>query len=71
MERINKLKHHLVGTHDGVKPCTKVSGGVRLESKETLNNFRKKKIKKECIAWINWHGLKSNEWECILLNSWK
>ena len=29
---------------------TKVSGGVRLESKETLNNFRKNKIKKECIA---------------------
>ena len=36
MRMVNKLKHHVVGTCHGMKPCTKVSANVRLE----LKNFR-------------------------------
>ena len=30
-EWVNRLKHHLVGTHHGMKPSTKVNENVRLE----------------------------------------
>ena len=28
---VNRLKHHLVETHNGMKPCNKVRENVRLE----------------------------------------
>ena len=43
---VNRLKHHLVGTHHGMKPCNKVSEDARLECKETLTNFKDKKNEK-------------------------
>ena len=40
---VNRLKHHLVGTHHGIKPCNKVSEDARLECKEALTNYKDKK----------------------------
>ena len=34
---VNRLKHHLAGTHHGMKPCTKVSEDVRLECHKALS----------------------------------
>ena len=42
-ERVNRLKHHLAGTHHGMKPCNKVSEDARLECKEALTNYKDKK----------------------------
>ena len=47
MEGINRLKHHLIRIHHGIKPCIEVSEDVRLECKEALNNFREQKKKKK------------------------
>ncbi|RVW85517.1 hypothetical protein CK203_044114 [Vitis vinifera] len=44
--RVNRLKHHLAGTHHGMKPCNKVSEDARLECKEALANFKDKKTKR-------------------------
>ena len=44
--RVNRLKHHLAGTHHGMKPCPKVSEDVRLECKEALTNFKDQKTKR-------------------------
>ena len=46
-EGVNRLKHHLVGTHHGMKPCNKVSEDARLECKEALTNFKDQKTKKK------------------------
>ena len=43
---VNRLKHHLIRIHHGIKPCIEVSEDVRLECKEALNNFREQKKKK-------------------------
>ena len=43
---VNGLKHHLVGTYNGMKPCNKVSEDVRLECKEALTNFKEQKTKR-------------------------
>ncbi|WKA11308.1 hypothetical protein VitviT2T_028819 [Vitis vinifera] len=43
---VNRLKHHLAGTHHGMKPCNKVSEDARLECKEALANFKYKKTKR-------------------------
>ncbi|RVW76324.1 hypothetical protein CK203_049874 [Vitis vinifera] len=43
---VNRLKHHLAGTHHGMKPCNKVSEDVRLECKEALANFKDQKTKR-------------------------
>ena len=43
---VNRLKHHLAGTHHGMKPCPKVSEDVRLECKEALTNFKDQKTKR-------------------------
>ncbi|RVW84750.1 hypothetical protein CK203_046693 [Vitis vinifera] len=43
---VNRLKHHLAGTHHGMKPCNKVSEDPRLECKEALANFKDKKTKR-------------------------
>ena len=43
---VNRLKHHLARTHNGMKPCNKVSEDVRLECKEALNNFKEQKPKR-------------------------
>ena len=43
---MNRLKHHLAGTHHGMKPCPKVSEDVRLECKDALANFKDKKTKR-------------------------
>ena len=43
---VNRLKHHLVGTHHGMKPCNKVSEDARLECKEALANFKDQKTKR-------------------------
>ena len=43
---VNRLKHHLSGTHHGMKPCPKVSEDVRLECKEALANFKDEKTKR-------------------------
>ena len=40
---VNRLKHHLAGTHHGMKPCNKVSEDTRLECKEALTNYKDKK----------------------------
>ena len=40
---INRYKHHLAGTHHGMRPCTKVSEDLRLVCKEAMNNFKGKK----------------------------
>ena len=41
---VNRLKHHLAGTHYGMKPCNKVSVNARLECKEALANFKDQKL---------------------------
>ena len=33
---VNRLKHHLAGTHHGMKSCPKVSEDVRLECKDAF-----------------------------------
>ena len=43
---VNRLKHHLAGTHHGMKPCNKVSEDARLECKEALANFKDQKTKR-------------------------
>ena len=43
---VNGLRHHLVGTHHGMKPCNKVNEDVRLECKEALTNFMEQKTKR-------------------------
>ncbi|RVW61676.1 hypothetical protein CK203_065823 [Vitis vinifera] len=43
---VNRLKHHLAGTHHGMKPCSKVSEDARLECKEALANFKDQKTKR-------------------------
>ena len=43
---VNRLKHHLAGTHHGMKPCPKVSEDVRLECKDALANFKNQKTKR-------------------------
>ncbi|XP_059598128.1 uncharacterized protein LOC104881306 [Vitis vinifera] len=43
---VNRLKHHLAGTHHGRKPCSKVSEDARLECKEALANFKDQKTKR-------------------------
>ncbi|KAL6328044.1 hypothetical protein AAG906_033312 [Vitis piasezkii] len=43
---VNRLKHHLAGTHHGMKPCNKVSEDARLECKEALANFKDQKMKR-------------------------
>ena len=43
---VNRLKHHLAGTHLGMKPCNKVSADARLECKEALTNFNDQKTKR-------------------------
>ena len=43
---VNRLKHHLAGTHHGMKPCPKVSEDVRLECKVALANFKDQKTKR-------------------------
>ena len=43
---VNRLKHHLAGTHRGMKPCPKVSEDVRLECKDALANFKDQKTKR-------------------------
>nr|CAN80391.1 hypothetical protein VITISV_009402 [Vitis vinifera] len=43
---VNRLKHHLAGTHHGMKPCNKVSEDARLECKEALANFKDQKSKR-------------------------
>ena len=43
---VNRLKHHLAGTHHDMKPCPKVSEDVRLECKEALANFKDHKTKR-------------------------
>ena len=43
---MNRLKHHLVGTHHGMKPCNKASEDARLECKEALANFKDQKTKR-------------------------
>ena len=43
---MNRLKHHLAGTHHGMKPCPKVSEDVRLECKDALANFKDQKMKR-------------------------
>ena len=43
---INRLKHHLTGTHHCMKPCNKVNEDVRMECKETLTNFMEQKTKR-------------------------
>ena len=40
---VNRLKHHLTGTHHGMKPCTKISEDVRLECQEALSNYKEQK----------------------------
>ena len=40
---VNRLKHHLVETHHGIKPCAKVNDDVRLECKEALSNYKEQK----------------------------
>ena len=40
---VNRFKHHLAGTHHGMKPCTKVSENVRLEWQEALSNYKGQK----------------------------
>ena len=52
---VNRLKHHLAGTHHGMKPCPKVSEDVRLECKDALANFKDKKKEKKLIAPRNWY----------------
>ena len=46
MGGVNRLKHHLTGTHHGMKPCNKVSEDVILECKEALTNFKEQKTKR-------------------------
>ena len=41
--RVNRLKHHLIGTHHGIKTCNKVSEDAILECNETLTNYKDKK----------------------------
>ena len=43
---VNRLKHHLDGTHHGMKSCPKVSEDVRLECKDALPNFKDQKTKR-------------------------
>ncbi|KAH7514469.1 hypothetical protein FEM48_Zijuj11G0092900 [Ziziphus jujuba var. spinosa] len=43
---VNRLKHHLAGTHHGMKPCSKVSGDVRLECRTALSNSEDQKFKR-------------------------
>ncbi|CBI17310.3 unnamed protein product, partial [Vitis vinifera] len=43
---VNRLKHHLAGTHHGMKPCNKVSEDAKLECKEALANFKDQKTKR-------------------------
>ena len=43
---VNRLKHHLAGTHYGMKPCNKVSEDARLECKEALATFKDQKMKR-------------------------
>ena len=43
---VNRLKHHLAGTHHGMKPCPKVSEDVRFECKEALANVKDQKTKR-------------------------
>ena len=43
---VNRLKYHLVETHNGMKPCNKVSEDVKLECKEALTNFKEQKTKR-------------------------
>ena len=45
-KRVNRLKHHLAGTHSGMKPFNKVSEDVRLECKEAMTNFKEQKTKR-------------------------
>ena len=51
--RVNRLKHHLTGTHQGMKPCNKVSKDARLECKEALTNFNEQK-KMNCFKKLVW-----------------
>ena len=44
--RVNRLKHHLVRIHHGMKLCPKVSEDVRLECKDALTNFKDQKTKR-------------------------
>ncbi|RVW43457.1 hypothetical protein CK203_070341 [Vitis vinifera] len=46
MGGVNRLKHHLAGTHHGMNPCSKVSEDARLECKEALANFKDQKTKR-------------------------
>lgn len=43
---VNKLKHHLAGTHHGMRPYSKVSEDVRLECRMILLDFNDKKSKR-------------------------
>ena len=43
---MNRLKHHLAGTHHSMKSCNKVSENARLECKEALTNFKDQKTKR-------------------------
>lgn len=43
---VNRLKHHLVETHHGMRPCNKVTKDIELECKEALANFKEQKKKR-------------------------
>ena len=47
---VNRLKHHLAGTHHGMKSCNKVSEDVRLKCKKALTNFKEQKKKKRIAS---------------------
>ena len=63
---VNRLKHHLAGTHHGMKPCNKVSEDARLECKEALANFKDKKTKKiNCSKKLVWVQLQCMRVPCL------
>ena len=66
---VNRLKHHLAGTHHGMKPCPKVSEDVRLECKDALANFKDQKTKRNELLQEIGMGPTSMH-ECLVQNNW-
>ena len=47
---VSRMKHHLAGTHFGVKPCLQVSDDVRNSCAKMLNGLEEKNCVKSKVA---------------------